>query len=200
MSRRTSALTAIVGLVTALGLALPVLAKEGAEAKLDTALPRDAEPGSTVTVGWSVFEIDGDTIHPIYGSPIYIRLVGPDGTSATEVMGTEVPPGSGHYTASIEVPEGGIGEVIVGMVGESCVQGGACQRSDLIFPLTDDPLVSGGAPVAAPPAPATPATSATSIGSQLLPIIAIGVAFAVIGSLGARVLGRRRIAEAPAGR
>lgn len=199
MSRRTSGLSAIVGLVTAVSLALPVLAKDGAEAKLDTALPRDAQPGSTVKVGWSVFEIDGDTTQPIYGSPIYIRLVGSDGTSATEVMGTEVPAGSGHYTASIEVPKGGIGEVIVGMVGESCVQGGACQRSDLIFPLTDDPLVSGTAPVAAP-GPATPATAATSIGSQLLPIIGIGVAFAVIGSLGALVLGRRRIVEAPAGR
>lgn len=199
MSRRTAALSAIVGLVTAVSLALPVLAKEGAEAKLDTALPRDAEPGSTVKVGWSVFEIDGDTTHPIYGSPIYIRLVGPDGTSATEVMGTETQRGSGHYTASIEVPKGGIGEVIVGMVGESCVQGGACQRSDLIFPLTDDPLVSGAAPVA-DPAPATPTTSATSIGSQLLPIIGIGVAFALVGGIGALLLGRRRIVEAPAGR
>jgi hypothetical protein len=199
MSRRTYALSAIVGLVTAVSLALPVLAKEGAEAKLDTALPRDAEPGSTVKVGWSVFSIDGDTTHPIYGSPVYIRLVGPDGTSATEVMGTEVPRGSGHYTASIQVPDGGIAEVIVGMVGESCVQGGACQRSDMIFPLTDDPLVTGAAPVAAPPAEA-PATGVASIGAQLLPLVGIGVAFAVVGGLGALLLGRRRAVEAPAGR
>lgn len=198
MSRRTSAVSAIVGLVTAFSLGLPVLAKEGAEAKLDTALPRDAEPGSTIKVGWSVFSIDGDETNPIYGSPVYIRLVGPDGTSVTEVMGTEMPQGSGHYTASIQVPEGGIGKVIVGMVGESCVQGGACQRSDMIFPLTDDPLVSGAGPAAAP-APAAPA-SATSVGSQLLPIIGIGVAFAVVGGLAALILGRRRIVEAPAGR
>jgi hypothetical protein len=199
MSRRTTTIGAIVGLVGALSLAVPVLAKEGAEAKLDTALPRDAESGSTVEVGWSVFSIDGDKIYPVYGSPVYIRLVGPDGTSATEVMGTEVPRGSGHYTASIEVPNGGIGEVIVGMVGESCVEGGACQRSDLIFPLTDDPLVRGAAAVAAP-APATPAPSATSIGAQLVPIIGIGVAFALAGGLAALVLGRRRIVETPAGR
>lgn len=199
MSRRTYALSAIVGLVTAVSLALPVLAKEGAEARLDTALPRDAEPGSMVKVGWSVFSIDGDQTNPIYGSPVYIRLVGPGGTSATEVMGLEAPRGSGHYTASIEVPKGGIGEVIVGMVGESCVQGGACQRSDMIFPLTDDPLVSGAAPVAAP-VPAAPATPATSIGSQLLPLIGIGVVFAIVGGLGALLLGRRRIVEAQAGR
>ena len=200
MSRRSYARSAIVGLVTALSLAVPVLAKEGAEAKLDTALPRDAEPGSTVKVGWSVFSIDGDETRPIYGSPVYIRLVGPDGTSATEVMGTEVPRGSGHYTASIQVPEGGIGEVIVGMVGESCVDGGVCQRSDLLFPLTDDPLVSGAAPVGGPPVAARPATSATSIGAQLQPIVGIGLAFAVAGGLAALVLGRRRIVDAPAGR
>ena len=199
MSRRSVALSTIVGLVAAVSLAIPVLAKEGAEARLDTALPRDAEPGSTVKVGWSVFSVDGDQMNPIYGSPIYIRLVGLDATSATEVMGTEVPRGSGHYTASIQVPEGGIGEVIVGMVGESCVDGGACQRSDMIFPLTDDPLASGAGPVAAP-APATPATSATSIGGQLVPIIGIGVAVAIVGGLAALIVGRRRIVEAPAGR
>ena len=197
MSRRSVALSAIVGLVAAVSLALPVLAKEGAEATLDTALPRDAEPGSMVEVGWSVFSIDGDQSNPISGSPIYIRLVGPDGTSATEVMGTEVPRGSGHYTASIQVPDGGIGRVIVGMVGESCYEGGACQRSDMIFPLTDDPLVTGTGPVAAP-APAAPST-ATSVGAQLLPLIGIGVTFAVVGGLAALLLGRRRI-EAPAGR
>ena len=194
MSRRTSTISAILGLVAALSLALPVLAKEGAEAKLDTALPRDAEPGSTIDVGWSVFMIEGDETHPLYGSPIYLRLVGPDGTSTTEVMGTESPAGSGHYTASIEVPSGGIAEVIVGMVGEACVPGAGCKRSDLIFLLTDDPLVTGAAPAVAPP------TRSTPIGTELLPIIALGVVFAVAGALAALVAGRRRVIEAPAGR
>ena len=85
------------------------------------------------------------------------------------------------------------------MGGESCVQGGACQRSDMIFPLTDDPLVSGAAPVVAPAA-GTPATSGASISSQLLPIIGIGVAFAIVGGRAALGLGRRRTLGAPAGR
>ena len=151
MSRRTTTLCAVIGLVAALSLAVPVLAKEGAEARLDTALPRDAEPGSTIDVGWSVFMIEGDTTHPVYGSPVYIRLVGPDGTSTTEVMGKEAPAGSGHYTASIQVPAGGIGQVIVGMVGEACIDGAGCRRSDMIFPLTDDPLVTGAAPAVMTP-------------------------------------------------
>ena len=193
MSRRTSTISVLLGLIAALSLALPALAKEGAEARLDTALPRDAEPGSTIDVGWSVFSIDGEKTYPVYGSPVYIRLVGPDGTSATEVMGKEVPSGSGHYTASIQVPDGGIGEVIVGMIGEACTADG-CQRSDMIFPLTDDPLVTGAAPAVTPPAPATP------IGSELVAIIAIGVVFALGGALAALAVGRRRVIEVPAGR
>jgi hypothetical protein len=200
MSRRTSTFPVVLGLLAALTLALPVAAKEGAEAKLDTALPRDAEPGSTIEVGWSVFALSDDgTQEPIQGSPVYLRLVGPDGTSATEVLGTETPAGSGHYTAAIQVPAGGIGEVIVGMIGEACDADGGCQRSDLVFPLTDDPLVRGAAPVA--PAPVAPTSSGASIGSDLLQIVAIGVAFAVAGGLAALVIGRRRVIGAhPTGR
>ena len=193
MPRRTSTISAIFGLIASLSLALPSLAKEGAEARLDTALPRDAQPGSTIDVGWSVFSIEGEQTYPVYGSPVYIRLVGPDGTSATEVMGKEVPSGSGHYTASIKVPDGGIGQVIVGMIGDACTADG-CQRSDMIFPLTDDPLVTGAAPAVTPSPPATP------IGSELVPIIAIGVVVALGGALAALAVGRRRVIEAPAGR
>jgi hypothetical protein len=174
--------------------AAPALAKEGAEAKLDTAIPRDAEPGSTIDVGWSVFSIVDGNEQPIHGSPVFIRLVAPDGRSSTEVAGTETPSGSGHYTASIEVPAGGIGEVIVGMVGEACTADGVCVRSDVIFPLTDDALVTGGAPVVAP-------TTNAPVGNLLLPIVAIGVAFAIAGGLAAMIAGRRRtLGTDPAGR
>ncbi len=194
MPRLNRTLSALVALSGALALvASPALGKEGAEARLDTAIPRDAQPGSTIDIGWSVFSIFEDRQEPVYGSPVYIRLVAPDGTTSTEAMGTERPSGSGHYIASIEVPAGGIGEVIVGMVGEACSDG-VCQRSDLIFPLTDDALVTGAAPTVPAQAAATP------IGTQLLPLVVIGTAFAVVGALGALVLGRRRSLRAdPAG-
>jgi hypothetical protein len=196
MSRHRFATSAILAAVAALLIVGPTLAKEGAEANLDTVLPRDAQPGSTIDVGWSVMQIENDQSVPMSGSPVYIRLVGPDGTSATEVMGTEVPSGSGHYTASIQVPTGGIAEVLVGMRGESCTAA-SCGRADLIFPLIDDPLVTGAAPLA--PSAAAPSAGA-SIGAQLAPLVAIGVAIAVAGGLAALVVGRRRMAEAPAGR
>lgn len=186
MSRHSRLFSALAALLGALALVTsPALGKEGAEAKLDTAIPRDAEPGSTIDVGWSVLSIVEDRQEPVYGSPVYIRLVAPDRTDSTEVMGTEQPSGSGHYVASIDVPAGGIGEVIVGMVGEACSDG-MCQRSDLIFPLTDDPLVTGEAPSV--PAPAT-----TPIWTQLQPLVAIGTGFALLGALAALVLGRRRV-------
>ncbi len=182
---RSRTLSSVVALIGALALvASPALGKEGAEARLDAAIPRDAEPGSTIDVGWSVFSIVDGTQQPIYGSPVYIRLVAPDGRTSTEVAGTEKPSGSGHYAASIVVPAGGIGEVIVGMVGEAC-DGDGCRRSDIIFPLTDDPLVSGVAPLAAP-------TTTTPIGTQLLPLVVVGAAFALAGALGALLVGRRR--------
>jgi hypothetical protein len=194
MSRRIRTLSPVIALLGLVALAAsPALAKEGAEAKLDTAIPRDAEPGTTVDIGWSVFSLVDGRQEPIQGSPVYVRLVAPDGRTSTEVAGTEKPSGSGHYTASIVVPAGGIGEVIVGMVGEACTANGACERSDIIFPLTDDPLVSGTAPAAAP--------ASTPIGTQLLPIVAIGTAVAVAGALAALVAGRRRtLGTDPAGR
>jgi hypothetical protein len=186
MSRRSRTLSAVLALTALVALATtPTLAKMGAEAKLDTTISRDAEPGSTIKVGWSVFsEYDGSA-YPLDGSPVFIRLVSPDGLGVSEVMGTESPSGSGHYTASIVVPTGGIGEVIVGLSGEACVTGEGCQRSDLIFPLTDDPLVRGAAPMADP-------TSTTPIGMQLAQLVAIGAAVAVAGALAVLLIDRRR--------
>ena len=196
MSRRTTIPGILLGVVVVLLLALPTLAKEGAEAMLDTEIPRDAQPGSTIDVGWSVFSVSGTERQPMYGSPVYIRLVSVDWTTSTEVMGTESPPGSGHYVASIEVPAGGIGEVVVGLVGEACSANG-CERSDMIFPLTDDALVTGAAPVAPPPV----STPSAPMGVQLLPLVVLGVGFAIVGGLAALLIGRRRLLGAdPTGR
>jgi hypothetical protein len=187
MTRRSRILVAAAAIAALFSVsALPVLAKEGAEAKLDTAIHRDAEPGSTIDVGWSVFMVTPSGEEPVYGSPIYIKLLAPDGSS-TEAGGTEKPAGSGHYTASIVVPKGGIQDVVVAMVGTACYDGGGCQRADYVFPLTDDVLVSGA------PAPVGAGTStSTPVGPALAPLVAIGAAFALIGGLGALIVTRRR--------
>ena len=94
---RATAIAILATLVVA-GLAL---GKEGAVARLDTAVRRDAEPGSTIKVGWSVLMAVDGQMRPIFGSPTYVRLVSPDGTSTTEAFGQETAFESGHYVASI---------------------------------------------------------------------------------------------------
>jgi hypothetical protein len=196
-------------------LAGPALAKEGAIAKLDTVVRRDAEPGSTLEIGWSIFmAVDGE-MRPIFGSPTYVRLVSPDGTSTTEAAGHETSFESGHYRASIVVPAGGIGDLILGMRGEACYAGGGCQRADYVFRLNDDALVRGvpvpaaraaasattsqvgaGAPVAtsvaAPADPSSAVGAVGAVGGPLLPWLALGVAVAVVAGGAALLVARRR--------
>ena len=220
MSRRTATLSPLLGLVAVLTLALPVMAKTGAEAKLDTTLQRDATPGSTIAVAWSLFQVVDDKESPFSASGVYMRLKGADGKSATEVLGTESPVGSGHYTATIQVPDSGIAEVEVGLRGEQCTATEGCSRSDIIFPLNDDKLVTGSAAVAKPapkpvapvasaapvatsvpaPAAAVSTTSSASATSQLTPLVGVGVAIAIVAGAAALVLGRRRTEDAAARR
>ena len=220
MSRRTATLSSLLCLVAALTLALPVMAKTGAEARLDTTLHRDATPGSTIAVAWSLFQVVDDKESPFSASGVYMRLKGADGKSSTEVLGTESPVGSGHFTATIQVPDSGIAEVEVGLRGEQCTPTEGCSRSDIIFPLNDDKLVTGSAAVAKPvPRPVAPVASAapvattapapaatvstsssSSVSSQLTPLVAIGVAIAIVAGAAALVVGRRRTVDATAHR
>ena len=164
MSRRIATQSLGLALIASLALVLPALAKEGAEAKLDTVLHRDAEPGSTIDVGWSLYSVHAEDTNPLPGASVYLRLIGFHGNDSTEVMGTETPRGSGHYKGSIKVPEGGIRQILVGVVGETCVAGTPCERNDMIFPLIDDsglnaeqvidePVTSGGDSLAGPGSP-----------------------------------------------
>ena len=203
MSARTRGRGAatLVGIAALLALAAsPVLAKNGAEAKLDTVVHRDAQPGSTIQIGWSATQIVNDKQYPLHG-PLVVELVGPKG-AASEAAGTETPAGSGHYLASVVVPDGGIWSVSVALKGQACYGDGTCQPADYAFPLTDDPMVSGQ-PVGftTPASPPTPAPTASPVGNALVPLVAIGVAFALGGGLAALLLGRRREVRAqPSGR
>ena len=194
---RTLASLVAVGALLALA-ASPVAAKEGAIAKLDTAVHRDAQPGSTIEVGWSVVHVSGNGESPVSGTPFLVRLTGPDGSS-NEAPGIETPSGSGHYRATIVVPRGGIEDITVALKGTACYEGGGCERADYTFPLTDDALVSG-TPVGIT-TPATPTTPTGSVSNGLAPLVALGVAIALAGGLAALIVTRRRqIAIEAAGR
>jgi len=195
---RTMAGLLAVGALLALAVS-PVAAKEGAIAKLDTFVHRDAEPGSTIKVGWSTFMLAAGGEHPIHSTVETMRLIGPDGDS-TEAIGVETPRDSGHYRVSMTVPVGGIEQIQLSVRGDACTDSAGCERVDYAFPLTDDALVSGTPVGIAKPAasvmPVTPVTppapESTSVSSGLGPLVAIGVAIALAGGLAALIVTRRR--------
>jgi hypothetical protein len=157
--RTTTRLGTVPAVLAALALAAlaaaPVLAKEGFQAFLDAPIGRDTPGGTTLLVGVSVSFPDGSVTHPVEGSPLYLELVGRDGSSVRE-MGREDK--SGHYVVRIAVPPAGIASVAVGVRG----------TSDLPIELMGTALVPGGigsltAQVAPPLAPATTPLARASV-------------------------------------
>jgi hypothetical protein len=144
MRRPTLAATlAAAMLLVSLAIA-PVAAKTAYEARLDAPISRDAAPGATITVRWTVDQVVGFERVPIEGpGPVFLRLYPMTrGAAPTEAIGDEPLPDSGRFTASIEVPAGGVARVEIGLFGESCTAG-VCTRYDELFPVVGDVLVSG---------------------------------------------------------
>jgi hypothetical protein len=142
--------------VVALTVGAPLaLAKEGLEAQLDAPIARDTPGGTTLLVGATVTVPDEGTVHPVTGSPLYLKLTGPDRTTSS-ALARETGP-MGHYEWRIAVPASGIAAVEVGMRGSS----------DLAIEIVGSAIVPGGISAAtaqvAPPAAVapTPAPRAT---------------------------------------
>lgn len=130
-------LAVTVAVVVAFLAAAPVaLAKSDVTARLETALPRAAEPGESVRLAWSLgFPDDQGRRLPFDAGGVFIRLVSVSGAEPTVASAS---PGThpGAYTAEITVPEGGIGKVEVGLAGTRCSPDG-CERSDMMFPVDE---------------------------------------------------------------
>jgi hypothetical protein len=183
---------ALVGVASAATLA------KGGVVTLDSELPSDPQPGSELTVGWTVTNpMDGGTPAPFSAVGMFIRLIPPAG-EPVEAVGAEDRPG--HYTATIVVPEGGIRSVEFGLRGESCVNG-ACERSDLLFGIADEAAAPAPVVVEAPPATQHPAVSgpstspqaATAPSLELWFVLALLGALAVLAGIGATIAKGRRL-------
>lgn len=109
-------LAALVLATTA--VAGPAVAKEGMGAQLEAPIARDTPGGSTLVVRMFVFVNEGEVNHPVRGTPVYLELVGRDGT-VSRVIGTDT--GAGQYTMRIVVPASGIAAVEVGIAGTTDV-------------------------------------------------------------------------------
>jgi hypothetical protein len=128
---------ALAGLVAvALLTALPAAAKEGVEATLTSNVPLRAEPGTRLTVRWTLSYVEAGKRHPFEAGGLYVRLRGASRTQAeTAWAGGD----RGSYWANVTVPKGGIGDIQFGLVGWQTDARGS-RRADAIFPIANDPL------------------------------------------------------------
>ena len=182
---RFAAILALTALV--LTVASPVLAKEeDAQARLDAPVAGDTPGGTTLTIGYTAWVGDGAARSPLFGSPVFVRLISPTGEAVTE-FGTESRDTRGHYVATLVSPAGGIAAVEVGMRGQRCTDGGDCRTVDEPFTRPLENAIINAA-TAAVPATATPAMWA-------LPAVAVLAALALVTLIVAR---RRRPTGAPA--
>jgi hypothetical protein len=130
-------------LVAAIGAgvaALPAAGKEGVEARLARDVPLDAAPGTWLRLAWTLTYAEGDQRgRPFGATGVFVRLVSASGGRAETGL---APPGNyrgGRYSAAVVVPAGGIGDVEIGLQGWTSGAGGT-RRSDLLFPITNDPV------------------------------------------------------------
>jgi hypothetical protein len=183
---------AFLVVLAALISALPAAAKDGVQATLTTKVPLDAEPGTKLEIGWRLAYVEHGKPHPFGASGVFVRL----GSASGAAGHTGFADGdNGRFTATVTVPEDGIGDVQIGLRGfTSGVRSG---RSDLLFPITNDPL-PGNPRVASPPSP-PPASEPPEGGWRTwLLVLAAGVVVAV-GAVGA-VARRRAVGRTPSPR
>jgi hypothetical protein len=185
MIRRPLALLLLLTAWFLLGTAT-VLAKGDAIVTLDASLPSDPEPGSEITVGWTVeTPLENGGRAPFNAEGMFIRLI-PTTGEPVEAVGRQN--ALGHYVATVTVPAGGVAEVAIGLRGESC-SAGTCQRSDMLFAIDDSamPVFEAAAPADVPvdvsgagTAPEAPAQATSPVGSAsgLQPLGVVGIAAA----------------------
>jgi hypothetical protein len=119
----------------ALGAVALATAKEGARARLTTALPLHAAPATTIRVRWRVDVPDGtDGRRPFNAIGMFVQLLGRTGASSTIGFASATAHTDGRYAAEVTVPGGGIGGVRLGLRG----------TTDIFFPLENDPFTSPG--------------------------------------------------------
>ena len=125
--------------VTVALVAGPAAAKEGVAATLATKIPLNAEPGSRLHVAWKLTYAEGaNRGRPFGANGVFVRLRSATGARAQIGFAPDAARDDGRYSATVVVPEGGIGDVEIGLEGWTSGAGGT-HRSDLIFAITNDP-------------------------------------------------------------
>ena len=169
-------------------------AKEEVKATLVTEIPLDAPAGTELRVAWRLFYVDekGER-QPFGASGVFVRLLSASGAASAKGAAPARLRGAGEYEAAVVVPEGGIRDIELGLMGWVSDANGT-RRSDMIFPITNDP-VAGLAPIASPaPKRSAASSSGTSPPWILVSVSTLFSAFALITVLLVRRSGRRKLA------
>lgn len=185
---RTAGTVATAALLVLL-LPLAVFAKEGGLVTLAAPIPRDAEPGSSLTVTFTVTIPDENgRMVPVVGTPMVLKLVGPDG-AATEGLGAErgTP---GTYTATIRVPSSGISSAVFGIRAAGSATDGTTSIEDQAFDVNG--LLFTTTPHIARGTTSSTSGTTTAVGPNLRPAAAAGVALVIIAAGLIVLIGRRR--------
>ena len=141
---RRFALALLAVAATALSAALPAAGKEGVKATLLTRIPLDAPAGARLDVAWTLTYADHGRRRLFGAGGVFVRLRSAAGAGAETAFAN----GEGRYKTTVVVPEGGIGDVQIGLQGWTSGPDGT-RESDLLFPITNDPL-PGAARVSRP--------------------------------------------------
>lgn len=180
--RRRSMAAIVASAALLLLAAAPAFAKEGMEARLDAPIAMGTPGGTEILVGMTVTVFDENgVLHPVEGTPVYLKLIGRDGaTTRAAGAGDRTP---GHYMMRIAIPEGGARDLEIGIHG----------TSDLAIMVLDDTFVFGDitpatAQLAPPLAPAltpfprastpvvagAPAVQPVTRGASVVPMLLAG--------------------------
>jgi hypothetical protein len=115
------------------------------QAWLDRLPPTDAQPGSTIDIGVTLWDPAGPEI-PRMGATIFVEAVPPTG-SGDRVRAVAIRDWPGHYEALVKAPDGGLEDVRVGVPGTLC-ENEVCRPDDWLFnvmgagPPPDAPVTS----------------------------------------------------------
>jgi hypothetical protein len=194
MRLRCFALAVVGAAAAAFIAAAPAVAKEGVKAQLTTSIPLDAPTGTQLKVAWRLFSVDDEGRQEPFGANgVFVRLLSASGADAEEGFAPNGAYPTGEYEATVTVPEGGIRDIEIALMGWQSDAAGT-RRADLIFPITNDP-VPGPAAIA-PSASGQPAAERADGGSKTWLLLgSVPTALAILAAAVVLTKKRRRHAS-----
>lgn len=124
-----------IALAVALATAGPVTGKEGMSATLLGHPQLDAQPGTLITVAWTLATTSAQAASGDDGR-FYVRLVSATGARSTHAYGKLR---NRRYVARVRVPRGGVDDIEIRLKGWQMWPGGS-RRADALIPIANDPL------------------------------------------------------------